>query len=99
MVHDLAAGGKARTWNHFVHHLLTGGEDAVIFMDGDAEILPGSIDALVSDLAAQPGANAAARSEARRGGKECVSTCRSRGTPYHEKKKTYTRAGGGKETK
>ncbi|BAI96930.1 hypothetical protein Sj15T_13830 [Sphingobium sp. TA15] len=60
MVHDLAAGGKARTWNHFVHHLLTGGEDAVIFMDGDAEILPGSIDALVSDLAAQPGANAAA---------------------------------------
>src|SRR3546814_18951397 len=49
-----------RSWNHFVHHLLTGGEDAVIFMDGDAEILPGSLDALVSALAAQPGANAAA---------------------------------------
>src|SRR3546814_19817237 len=27
------------------------------------------------------------RSEERRGGKECVSTCRSRGTPYHKKKK------------
>lgn len=60
IVHDLAAGGKARTWNHFVHRLLTGGEDAVIFMDGDAEILAGSIDALVSDLTARPEANAAA---------------------------------------
>src|SRR3546814_19156948 len=31
------------------------------------------------------------RSEKRRVGKECVSTCRSRWTPYHEKKnkKTY----------
>src|SRR3546814_11357273 len=28
------------------------------------------------------------RSEARRVGKECVSTCRSRWSPYHEKKKT-----------
>src|SRR3546814_16959637 len=28
-----------------------------------------------------------ARSEERRVGKECVSTCRSRWTPYHEKKK------------
>src|SRR3546814_20905325 len=31
-----------------------------------------------------------ARSEERRVGKECVSTCRSRWSPYHEKKKTYT---------
>src|SRR3546814_18624677 len=29
------------------------------------------------------------RSEERRVGKECVSTCRSRGSPYHSKKK-YT---------
>src|SRR3546814_14312434 len=28
------------------------------------------------------------RSEERRVGKECVSTCRSRGHPYHNKKKT-----------
>src|SRR3546814_11347920 len=27
------------------------------------------------------------RSEERRVGKECVSTCRSRGSPYHQKKK------------
>src|SRR3546814_16205622 len=30
----------------------------------------------------------AVRSEERRVGKECVSTCRSRWTPYHYKKKT-----------
>ncbi|MEJ7934684.1 glycosyltransferase family A protein [Sphingobium sp. AN558] len=59
-VHDIAAGGKSRTWNHCVHHLLTGNEHAVIFMDGDAEILNRSIDALVADLAATPSANAAA---------------------------------------
>src|SRR3546814_17809450 len=29
-----------------------------------------------------------ARSEERRVGKECVSTCRSRWSPYHSKKKT-----------
>src|SRR3546814_16010148 len=29
------------------------------------------------------------RSEARRVGKECVSTCRSRWSPYHYKKKRY----------
>src|SRR3546814_13733880 len=31
--------------------------------------------------------NGYARSEERRVGKECVSTCRSRWSPYHEKKK------------
>lgn len=60
IVHDIAQGGKSRTWNHCVHELLTGDDDAVIFMDGDAEIAAGSIDALVADLAAHPAANAAA---------------------------------------
>lgn len=60
IVHDIAAGGKSRTWNHFVHDLLNGDEEAVIFMDGDAEIVPGSIDALAADLAARPDAHAAA---------------------------------------
>src|SRR3546814_21089221 len=32
-----------------------------------------------------------ARSDERRVGKECVSTCRSRWSPYHYKKKSYTR--------
>src|SRR3546814_21003115 len=31
-----------------------------------------------------------ARSDERRVGKECVSTCRSRWSPYHSKKKHYT---------
>src|SRR3546814_12417501 len=34
-----------------------------------------------------PLASARGRSEERRVGKECVSTCRSRWSPYHEKKK------------
>src|SRR3546814_12232395 len=34
-------------------------------------------------LAPEPGAVPAARSEERRVGKECVSTCRSRWSPYH----------------
>src|SRR3546814_15412492 len=33
----------------------------------------------------------ASRSEERRVGKECVSTCRSRWSPYHEKKKNHTK--------
>ena len=60
IVHDIARGGKSRTWNHLVHDLLTGAQDAVIFLDGDAQIAPGSIDALVADLAAHPDSNAAA---------------------------------------
>src|SRR3546814_18231760 len=35
------------------------------------------------------GAPARRRSEERRVGKECVSTCRSRWSPYHYKKKSY----------
>src|SRR3546814_17586924 len=34
--------------------------------------------------------NVCSRSEERRVGKECVSTCRSRWSPYHEKKKNNT---------
>ena len=60
VVHDIKAGGKARTWNHMIHGLLNGDEDAVIFMDGDAEIVAGSIDALVAQLADHPTANATA---------------------------------------
>lgn len=60
IVHDLVEGGKSRTWNYFVHEALAGGETAVILMDGDAELTPGSIDALVADLARHPQAHAAA---------------------------------------
>src|SRR3546814_5767797 len=38
-------------------------------------------------ILAQPRALTPVRSDARRVGKECVSTCRSRWSPYHQKKK------------
>lgn len=60
IIHDLHPGGKSRTWNHLVHTLLTGRESAVIFLDGDARIASGSIEALVAALEADPAANAAA---------------------------------------
>lgn len=60
IVHELATGGKARTWNRFVHDLLDGDEDAVLCMDGDARIAKGSVDALLSALTANPKSNAAA---------------------------------------
>src|SRR3546814_14456224 len=40
-----------------------------------------------SDAGVRRGQPAASRSEERRVGKECVSTCRSRWSPYHYKKK------------
>lgn len=57
-VHDWELGGKARSWNRIM--LDTPGIDAevFVFVDGDAEVLPGAIDALVEGLAV-PGANAA----------------------------------------
>lgn len=58
-VHDWQPGGKARTWNRFVHDVGPERADCWIFMDGDAEITTGSIDALQAAVA-QPGVNAAA---------------------------------------
>lgn len=58
-VHDIAQGGKSRTWNHLIHDLLDGTDEAVILLDGDAHIAPGSIDALVRAVASD-GINAAA---------------------------------------
>src|SRR3546814_17692087 len=46
--------------------------------------VPGALDALRQ---AFPATLFDARSEARRVGKECVSTCSSRWSPYHSKKK------------
>src|SRR3546814_18765738 len=41
------------------------------------------------EFVATYGNRADARSEERRVGRECVSTCRSRGSPHHSKKKKY----------
>ncbi len=59
IVHDLAEGGKSRTWNHYIHQIISGDESHYIFMDGDATLTPGAIDALCATLDAHPRANAA----------------------------------------
>lgn len=57
-VHEYSQGGKARSWNRLV--LDTPGVNAAtfVFVDGDAEILPGSVHALERTLAQNPQANA-----------------------------------------
>lgn len=59
-VHEYTQGGKSRSWNRFV--LDTPGIDAdcYVFVDGDAEVLPGSVPVLIRALADHPAANAAA---------------------------------------
>lgn len=59
IVHDLHPGGKARTWNRFVFDIWDGRHDVMAFMDGDAVMTPGALDALAEGLARNPGANAA----------------------------------------
>lgn len=58
-VHDWAQGGKARSWNRFVLDTPGVEGEAFVFVDGDAEVVPGSIPALARTLAENPQANAA----------------------------------------
>lgn len=60
VVHDWPEGGKARSWNRFVLDTPGLAADAFVFVDGDAEVIPGSVSALAAVLAADPEANAAA---------------------------------------
>ncbi|MFN3749469.1 MAG: glycosyltransferase family A protein [Sphingorhabdus sp.] len=59
-VHVFNEGGKARSWNRFLFDELTAFHATHVFVDGDAEVVPGSIAALEATLEAQPGVNAAA---------------------------------------
>ncbi len=59
-VHDWPEGGKARSWNRIVLDTREVEGDCIVFVDGDAEVLPGSVEALAAALAANPEANAAA---------------------------------------
>ncbi len=59
-VHVWPEGGKSRSWNRFVLDTPVSASRAFIFVDGDAELVPGSIAALAQTLAANPAANAAA---------------------------------------
>lgn len=60
IVHEWTKGGKSRSWNRFVHDECAPGAAAYIFVDGDAEVAGGSIDALLHMLAVMPATNAAA---------------------------------------
>src|SRR3546814_18040716 len=69
-------GASSGLGAHFAKILARAGANVVI-----AARRRESLDAVAADIAA------AVRSEERRVGKECVSTCRSRWSPYHYKKK------------
>ena len=58
-VHVYADGGKARTWNRFLFHDLDAFAAVHVFVDGDAEVAPGSLRALAGMLERNPRANAA----------------------------------------
>src|SRR3546814_16960790 len=59
-------------------------------LDWRADRIPVGREAGAAAGVAQPGFGDADRSEERRVGKECVSTCRSRRSPYHYKKKSIS---------
>ena len=59
-VHDWPEGGKARSWNRIVLDTAGVEAEALVFVDGDAEVLPGSVEALAAALRDHPRANAAA---------------------------------------
>ncbi len=58
IVHEYAEGGKARSWNRFLFDELAAFSPIHIFVDGDAEVALGSVEALSAALAANPFANA-----------------------------------------
>src|SRR3546814_9216593 len=57
-------------------------------LDIIAESTQAVVDQPGDDLVSTESAEVLARSEERRVGEECVSTCRSRGSPYHQKNNT-----------
>ena len=58
-VTEYSEGGKARSWNCFLFDALPAFSPVHVFLDGDAEVAPGSIEALAAALEANPDANAA----------------------------------------
>ena len=59
-VHDWPEPGKARSWNRVMFDTRGIDGECFVFVDGDAEVLHGSVAALAATLIANPGANAAA---------------------------------------
>jgi glycosyltransferase involved in cell wall biosynthesis len=58
-LHIYEEGGKARSWSRFLFDELAVLHDVHVFVDGDAEVIPGSIAALAATLTQNPQANAA----------------------------------------
>lgn len=58
-LHAWPEGGKARSWNRFLFDEIAAFSETHVFVDGDAEIAPGSVAALAATLRDNPGANAA----------------------------------------
>ncbi|MHB1232215.1 MAG: glycosyltransferase family A protein [Burkholderiales bacterium] len=56
---NIEVGDKSNAWNVFVHEIRTNA-DVFCFLDGDCEILPGSLDALEKCMENNPTANAIA---------------------------------------
>ena len=59
-VHDWPEGGKSRSWNRIVLDTPGLEAEAFVFVDGDAQLLPGSVAELVGAVRANPSVNAAA---------------------------------------
>ena len=58
-LHEYAQGGKSRSWNRITLDEFESYTDTVIFVDGDAEVMPGSIKALVAAVHSSDRTNAA----------------------------------------
>lgn len=56
---EISIGDKCNAWNVFIHELRVDA-DLFCFLDGDCEIVPGSLDALENCLESNPTANAVA---------------------------------------
>lgn len=56
---DIEVGDKANAWNVFIHETRIK-SDLFCFLDGDCEMLPGSLDAMEKCMGDHPGANAVA---------------------------------------
>jgi glycosyltransferase involved in cell wall biosynthesis len=56
-IHNLPLSGKARTWNYFVDAIFDDTALACLFVDGDCEVMPGALEAMVATLADNPSAN------------------------------------------
>ncbi len=56
-IHNLPLSGKARTWNYFVDTIFDDAALACLFVDGDCEVMPGALEAMVATLAGNASAN------------------------------------------